>query len=79
MDEFITQQLLQRAEPIVRAMATSKLVYKNNRDSCECQYCPLAGIPLKKRLLGIKPEEHFAGCPVRLAAAWLEKWREIQP
>lgn len=79
MDEFITQQLLQRAEPIIQKMATSELTYNSFRGDCECQYCPLAGIPLKKRLLGIKPEEHFANCPVRLAAAWMEKWREIQP
>lgn len=78
MDEIISQQeLLQRATPIIEAMAASKLVYKS-RGSCECPYCPLSGVPLKERLLGIKPEQHFANCPIRLAAAWMEEWRKTQ-
>lgn len=63
--------------PIIQSMATSELILTDNY--CECHYCTLSGVPLDKRRATIKPEEHDADCPVRLAAAWLEEQRKTQP
>lgn len=80
MDENIdTSKLLRQAVPIIQNMATSELVYNDNSGYCECHYCTLSGVGFDNRRAEIKPTDHDQDCPIRLAAAWLEKWRQAQP
>lgn len=77
MDEFRNKlELLQNAVPIVQAMAESKPVYNDNSGYLECQYCPATSRTFTEPPLSL--EDHHEDCPIRLATAWLEQWRETQ-
>jgi hypothetical protein len=61
---------------IAQAMADSEMVYNDNSGLTECCYCTTTRQIMVEPL---QPQQHDEDCPVRLAAAWLEKHKVEQP